>query len=526
MLKLIDYNNDLPIRLDVMTIQEYPWHTHNDLQIIYVIDGIVELKMTYERFHLERENLHLIHPQDVHGIKGLTENNLVLILSFNMAFFLERYPELDKLIFTTRVNENVTTYKDFLTIKSLFFSIAEELLNENINYKKNICELSFRLIDILYRSFQGFTINTEKHNIEHKVPHDPVQIERISHVISYIYNHYPYKISLTDIAQSENLSKYYLSHLFQTIVGISFRDFVSTVRVEVSELELLTTNTSIAQISENVGFSNAKYYIKNFENWFGMHPKEYRQHYHTSILGECEIKAITQPFNVINDILKNNRSTFGFQNSAIPVSRAVYHCTPITLNRNTGTDCFDPEKLYSDYNPHTECIATIKKYIKSHNLTAPQPPTFDSFRKRNGFHTPNGMRKPLYWVYQFLNSQTTYSLQTGNHYYMSTNTETDTINLIVFNETNTDHLFEFEFQNAIAQEYKITEHKLHANNSCITYWKQLGLNKKLSQSDIDHINRMSSPEIAFQRIISKGLFTYSLLLMPYDICHIEISAIT
>ena len=274
MLEKIQYNEGLPLKVQVLEIQQYPWHMHEDIQIIYVMEGEIELKMTYTRYRLVKNNMHIIHSDDVHGFKSLSKNNLVVVLSFNMEYYSEYYPDLDTQVFTTKVSEDVATYKKQLAMKTRIFSIISEFYGRGKGYKEQVMEVSLELIEALYQDFRGFTVNLEKRIFEHQVSHDMLQIDRISRVVSFVYQNYPYKLSLASIAEKENINNYYLSHLFQRLVGDSFRNFVSMVRVEMSEAELLTTETSIAQISQNVGFSNAKYYVENFKDWFGCHTKE------------------------------------------------------------------------------------------------------------------------------------------------------------------------------------------------------------------------------------------------------------
>ena len=42
MLKEINYDAGLPIKLEFLEIEEYPWHFHNDMQIVYVMKGEIE----------------------------------------------------------------------------------------------------------------------------------------------------------------------------------------------------------------------------------------------------------------------------------------------------------------------------------------------------------------------------------------------------------------------------------------------------------------------------------------------------
>jgi hypothetical protein len=67
--------------------------------------------------------------------------------------------------------------------------------------------------------------------------------------------------------------------------GLSYKEFLSFIRVEESERLLLGTDMKITQISDAVGFSAVRYYIKYFEKWYGMAPSVYREEYREAAKG-------------------------------------------------------------------------------------------------------------------------------------------------------------------------------------------------------------------------------------------------
>ena len=52
MFQEINYEDELPVKVQVLEIEQIPWHTHNDIQIVYVLEGEIELKLTYARYRL------------------------------------------------------------------------------------------------------------------------------------------------------------------------------------------------------------------------------------------------------------------------------------------------------------------------------------------------------------------------------------------------------------------------------------------------------------------------------------------
>lgn len=521
MLELIKYEEDLPIQVQLLRIKQYPWHTHKDIQIIYVIEGEVELKMTYTRYRLVQNNIHFIHSTDVHGFKEISKNNLVVVLSLSMEYFTEYFPDLDTQVFSTKVSEDVATYKKQMALKTYIFSIISEFYSRQKGYKERLKNLSQEMIKALYQEFRGFSVNVEKRTFEYKAPYDMVQIERISRVVSFVYQNYPYKMSLAAIAKQENINNYYLSHLFQRLVGDSFRNFVSMVRVEMSEFELLTTETSISQISQAVGFSNAKYYVENFRQWFGCHPREYRQLYKSEILGAAQVIIQELPLHTINDAIESYGESPVFKGAAEATRSAVFDfkkasrtVLPSPKGRTSAAD------LYRDYQPHQDCLALLKAYVRSPFPLPPDPVFSDTETCSGGMVALNGMAKPLYYVYQFLDMQFE-QIGAWDLWYMITR-KGDNAQILFFNESpDKDQDFEFHFFR-MPGHYQITEHRLSAANSCIELWKQLQFAEPLARREQEQIKRMSEPRIRFQTTASSGSFTYCAQLAPMDICFTEV----
>ena len=57
---------------------------------------------------------------------------------------------------------------------------------------------------------------------------------------------------------------------------MGFKKYVDTLKISKSIEMLLTTNKTISQISDALGFSNASTYSKLFKNYLSVTPNEYR----------------------------------------------------------------------------------------------------------------------------------------------------------------------------------------------------------------------------------------------------------
>lgn len=98
----------------------------------------------------------------------------------------------------------------------------------------------------------------------------------IQKIKSYIESNYSENISLKSIAAQFYLNPVYLGQLFKKTYGVYFNDFLLQIRVNEAKKLLRQTDMRIYEVAEKVGFSNADYFVTQFEKIERMTPTEYR----------------------------------------------------------------------------------------------------------------------------------------------------------------------------------------------------------------------------------------------------------
>lgn len=99
----------------------------------------------------------------------------------------------------------------------------------------------------------------------------------ISSACEYIHLHYSEPINLPFISASVFLSSSYFSQLFKKETGLSFGEYLEKIRIHHSQILLCTTNKTIEEIAEQVGFSNQNYFTRIFKKNIGNSPLKYRK---------------------------------------------------------------------------------------------------------------------------------------------------------------------------------------------------------------------------------------------------------
>ena len=271
----IFYKEDLPVNCIVMNIDEYPIHFHNDLEVVFVLKGNVRLKNGYYNYDMKANDIYILNDREIHSYYGMGEPNAVLILQLSLSYFSRYYEILKNSFFITDMNG--AEDESIEELQELIARIYLENLNRECDYERRIIGLVHSLIGCLISNFQYFAMEDGRFVNESKNKGNKILAGRLNRITNYMYENYSRRLTLTEIAELEHLSIYYLSHFIKEATGLSFQDLLSFIRVEESEKLLLGTDKKIGVISVESGFSAVRYYIKYFTKWFGMHPTDYRE---------------------------------------------------------------------------------------------------------------------------------------------------------------------------------------------------------------------------------------------------------
>lgn len=85
--EIIKYEENLPIKVSVNSVTEYPLHWHNSLEIIIVLKGSINVCLSYEKFLLKENEVAIISDNDVHKIYKTDEENRILFLQIDQRFY-------------------------------------------------------------------------------------------------------------------------------------------------------------------------------------------------------------------------------------------------------------------------------------------------------------------------------------------------------------------------------------------------------------------------------------------------------
>lgn len=277
----IKYKDNLPFFTTFSNVREEDYHMHRELEMMLVLQGSTNCTIHHLEYEIKKDDILIVDTQDIHRIHDSSEDLIMLTLYIDLEQFTDKFPNVDYTIFTCEdcTKGSVEKYQELQNKTSLLKSHMVRMMMATYNNTANR-ELLLNYIDefisVLVEQFQGFFMEDLKFKTDQGQT-KAVNFERLYRMVKYIYMNFDKNISLRDVAETEHLSHYYVSHLIKDSTGLSFQSFLNYIRVEMAEEHLIEGKLTLTQISEFCGFSSLAYFNKCFKTWHGITPSTYKK---------------------------------------------------------------------------------------------------------------------------------------------------------------------------------------------------------------------------------------------------------
>lgn len=102
-------------------------------------------------------------------------------------------------------------------------------------------------------------------------------VTAVERAIGTMRDEYSTPLTVDDLARCAMYSKFHFSRMFQRVTGISPGRYLSTVRIAEAKRLLVSTTLSVADVSNEVGFSGVGSFSTRFRYSVGVTPSRYRR---------------------------------------------------------------------------------------------------------------------------------------------------------------------------------------------------------------------------------------------------------
>ncbi|QJD86916.1 AraC family transcriptional regulator [Cohnella herbarum] len=101
--------------------------------------------------------------------------------------------------------------------------------------------------------------------------------EQLDRVKNYVSHHIEHDLTLDELADLANMSKYYLCRLFKKAYGMTPIQYHVSIRLEKAKQMIQFTNLPLTQIADELGFQSIHAFSRTFRKWEGHSPSSFRK---------------------------------------------------------------------------------------------------------------------------------------------------------------------------------------------------------------------------------------------------------
>lgn len=250
-----------------------PVHQHDFYEVYYFIGGSVEYSVEGRTYELKSGDLLLINPLELHQprIAPDQQDYERIVLWINKNYLSELC--FNKTSLTRCFDSSQPDHTNLLRpskIQQTYISaMLDELITENTSdgYAVEIASeaILLRFLVELNRLTITSSMNIKKEEVSSSI---------IPDVLEYINNHFCEKLTLNEIADEFFVSKYYLSHAFNNVVGTSVHRYIVLKRL-IHAKQMLLSGIKSTTAATNCGFNDYAGFYRAFTAEYGVTPTEF-----------------------------------------------------------------------------------------------------------------------------------------------------------------------------------------------------------------------------------------------------------
>jgi len=146
----------------------------------------------------------------------------------------------------------------------IIHNMYSEYLRKYDGYETILTSLLIQLLTM----FQRF---------ETKPENESAPTNKLEDAVYYIKRHYSKNITVKQVADYSYMSASHFQRLFKRTTGLTFTQYLQNVRIQKCCHLLKTTNKSVHQIANHVGYQDMKFFHSLFRKKTGVTPQQYRR---------------------------------------------------------------------------------------------------------------------------------------------------------------------------------------------------------------------------------------------------------
>lgn len=249
-----------------------PWHWHGEVEIIYISEGTLRVRIPQTSFEVEKGDCIAINSNILHYAAAAPSCQLqslvfdpLLVTGTKDSVYAKKY--LSPLLSCPSFHGYL--WKADQRIADVFSSAFHALSIETAGYEFLVREQLSRLCFLLWQEY-GEEAKTGDAGLD-------TDSLRVREMLTFIHSHFSDAVSLKEIAETAGIGERECLRCFKRTIQLSPMQYLLKYRImHGAELLLEHPASSISEIAAQCGFDSPSNFSKLFRRFYNCTPRDYR----------------------------------------------------------------------------------------------------------------------------------------------------------------------------------------------------------------------------------------------------------
>lgn len=244
---------------DTGIIQDYAENWHSEIEIIMITEGCGHFVCNNRNFIAKAGDIVIFNTDVVHSIYSDTRMRFICYI-IDSDFCISNGIPVTDVYFTEHITD------EFLS--SLFKEVLKEY-GGHYNSKIPSARTRSALLKLMIELYERYAETAKRSDINVNYR----SYRYIRKAIEYIRLNIRKKLTVEDISDHVNVSRFHLSKEFKHLTGKTIVEFINITRCNEANL-LLHKGISVTEAANLCGFENLSYFSRTFKKYMGKLPSE------------------------------------------------------------------------------------------------------------------------------------------------------------------------------------------------------------------------------------------------------------
>lgn len=253
-------------------------HFHDYVELLYLYSGQMKVWLNGLEHEFLQGELIIINSGETHRLESVAPSSSYYVIKFSPEILYGGSGTGREtrciLPFLSSASTHPRVFSEEFISLSQIPSLIRDAVNE-WNNKKPGYELALKG-DVLkiFRFVVGYL---DEQGVEIKYSAGAGTLYAVmSDIVDRINKNFV-RVDERKLAEEYDFSYSYFSRSFKQLMNMSFKEYVNFLRINEAQRLLLTTEKSVAEIADALGFSSPSHFVNVFKRTMGRAPKQYRK---------------------------------------------------------------------------------------------------------------------------------------------------------------------------------------------------------------------------------------------------------